>query len=165
MMQLQKYSDVTAERAGDTYRSGKSWMQPLLPMPNDKGSSARSDRREPFTTIDDLVQKSQELFVGLRKLSDFKYPLDIRRGIRKGVKKSMNNDKQSMQIKASGRTYFLDIEKTTKGKPYLRITESRKGEGDKWERNSINVFPEDADEFAQTVSEMSAKLGQGETRD
>lgn len=157
-MQLQKYSDVTAERAGDTYRSGKSWMQPLLPMPNDKGSSSRSDRREPFTTIDDLVQKSQELFVGLRKLSDFKYPLEIRRGIRKGVEKSMSTDRQSLQIKAGGRTYFLDIEKTTKGKPYLRITESRKGEGDKWERNSINVFPENAKEFAEAISEMITRL-------
>jgi hypothetical protein len=38
------------------------------------------------------------------------------------------------------------------------ITESRKGAGDKFERNSVNVFPEDADQFAQTVSEMASKL-------
>ena len=37
--------------------------------------------------------------------------------------------RQSKQIKGSGRTYFLDVEKTKEGKPYLRITESRKGEG------------------------------------
>ena len=40
----------------------------------------------------------------------------------------------------------------------MRITESRKGAGNKWERNSINVFPEDAGEFAQAISEMASKL-------
>lgn len=79
--------------------------------------------------------------------------------MRKGVKKRMNDDKQSKQIKGSGRTYFLDIEKTREDKSYLRITESRKGKGDKFERNSINVFPEDADEFTQAVTEMASKLG------
>jgi hypothetical protein len=133
-------------------------------MPNDKvsGSGSNPDR-EPFITIDDLLQKAQELFVGLKKLSEFKYPLDIRRGVGKGVKKRMSENKQSRQIKGSGRTYFLDIEKTRGGKPYLRITESRKGKGDKFERNSINVFPEDADEFAQAVSEMVSGLGQEKT--
>jgi hypothetical protein len=135
-----------------------------LLMPNDKGSGSGSNPdREPFITIDDLLQKAQELFVGLRKLSEFKYPLDIRRGVGKGVKKRMSENKQSRQIKGSGRTYFLDVEKTRGGKPYLRITESRKGEGDKFERNSINVFPEDADEFAQAVSEMVSGLGQEKT--
>jgi len=39
-------------------------------MPNDKESrSGSSPDREPFITIDDLVHKAQELFVGLRKLS------------------------------------------------------------------------------------------------
>ena len=135
-------------------------------MLNDKGSrSGSSLDRDPFITIDDLLHKAQELFTGLRKLSQYKHPLDIRRGVRKGkgVKKRMGEDRQSKQIKGSGRTYFLDVEKTRDGKPYLRITESRKGEGDKFERNSINVFPEDAQEFAMAVSEMAAKLGQEET--
>ena len=129
-------------------------------MLNDKESgSGSSPDREPFITIDDLLHKAQELFTGLKKLSQFKHPLDVRRGVRKGVKKRMNGDRQSRQIKGSGRTYFLDVEKTREGKPYLRITESRKGEGDKFERNSINVFPEDADEFTQAVTEMASKLG------
>jgi hypothetical protein len=130
-------------------------------MLNDKGSrSGSSPGREPFITIDDLLQKAQELFVGLKKLGEYKHPLNIRRGVsvRKGVKKQMNNDKQSKQLKGSGRTYFLDIEKTREDKPYLRITESRKGKGDKFERNSINVFPEDAAEFTQAVTEMASKL-------
>jgi hypothetical protein len=114
--------------------------------------------REPFTTIDDLVQEAEHLFTRLKKLSEFKYPLDIRRGIGKGVEKQMNDEAQSRQIKGAGRTYFLDLQKTKENKPYLRITESRKGEGEKFERNSINVFPEDADEFAQAVSDMAGKL-------
>jgi hypothetical protein len=161
MMQLPKYNAVTAERPAEPYGSGKFWTQPSLLMPSDKGSrSGSKPDREPFITIDDLVRKAQELSLGLRKLSEYKYPLDVRRGVRKGVKKRMNDDRQSRQIKGSGRTYFLDVEKTREGKSYLRITESRKGEGDKFERNCINVFPEDADEFAQAVSEMISKLDQ-----
>ena len=129
-------------------------------MPNDKVSRSGSNPgREPFTTIDDLLLQAQQLLAGLKKLSEFKHPLDVRRGVRKGVKKRMNDKMQSTQLKGSGRTYFLDIEETKDGKPYLRITESRKGEGDKWERNCINVFPEDATEFAQAVSEMTSSLG------
>ena len=125
-------------------------IQPRLETPPD---------REPFITIDDLLGKAQDLFAGLKKLSEFKYPLDIRRGIRKGVVNHMNDETQSQQIKGAGRTYFLDLQKTKEDKPYLRITESRKGEGEKFKRNSINVFPEDADEFAHAVSQMAANLG------
>ena len=159
MMQLPKYNAAIAEGLEEPYGSGRYWMRPSVLMQNNKRSRSGSNPgREPFTTIDDLLQKAQELFVGLRKLSKCKYPLDIRRGMRKGVKKSMQDDRQSRQIKGSGRTYFLDVEKTKEGKPYLRITESRKGDGDKFERNSINVFPEDASEFADAVSGMISKL-------
>ena len=131
-----------------------------MPMPRENGSASGSDpQREPFITIDDLVQKAHELSAGLQKLSEFKHPLDVRRGVGKGVKKRMTKDGPSRQIKASGRTYFLDIEETREGKPYLRVTESRKGQDDKFERNSINVFPEDAEAFVQAVSEMAEKLG------
>ena len=120
---------------------------------------ASGPHREPFVTIDDLAQQAQTLLVGLEKLREFKYPLDIRRGIRKGVEKPMNDETKNQQIKGAGRTYFLDLQKTKEDKPYLRITESRKADGEKSERNSINVFPEDADEFTQAVSEMADKLG------
>lgn len=129
-------------------------------MPKNKGlESGSNTEREPFTTIDDLLRKAHELFSGLKKLSELKYPLDVRRGVGKGVKKHMHNEERSKQIKGAGRTYFLDLEKTREGKSYLRITESRKGDGDTFERSSINVFPEDADEFASAVSEMAAELG------
>ena len=130
-------------------------------MPDEKVSASENDLdHKRFPTIDDACKKAGELAAILSELSEFKYPLDVRRGIRKGVEKTMNDDKQSLQIKASGRTYFLDIEETKDGKSYLRITESRKGGEDNWERNHINVFPEDAEEFAQAVSEMAGKLGQ-----
>ena len=136
-------------------------MQPSLLMPKNKVSRSGSEPdREPFITIDDLLQEAQKLLVGLKRLSEYKYPLDIRRGVRKGVKKSMRDDRQSKQIRASGRTYFLDVEKTKEGKPYLRITESRKSDEDKFERNSINVFPEDAGEFVEALSEMVSRIGQ-----
>ena len=161
MMQLPKYSVVTAGELAEPYGSGRSWTQPSLFMRRSKASrSSREPGREPFITIDDLLRKAQELLLGLEELSGYKHPLKIRRGVRKGVSKHMDKDGQSRQIKASGRTYFLDIEDTREGKHYLRITESRKGEGDKFERNRINVFPEDAEAFVQAVSEMAGKLGQ-----
>ena len=140
--------------------SGRLWMRRLDLMQNNKVSLPKSDpAREPFITIDDLVQMAQALFAGLNKLSEYKHPLDIRRGIRKGVRTTMSDEKQSKQIKAAGRTYFMDVEKTKAGKPYLRITESRKGGDDNWERASINVFPEDADEFGRAVAAMIEKIG------
>lgn len=78
--------------------------------------------------------------------------------MREGVRR-VKRERESAQIKAGSRTFFLDIETTQDGKPYLRITESRfKGEGKDRERSSINIFPEQAEEFAQAVAEMVAKL-------
>ena len=65
-------------------------------------------------------------------------------------------------LKVEGEVPLFDNDgnrlETREGKPYLRITESRKGEGDRFERNSINVFPEDADEFMEHLSKMVSKL-------
>ncbi len=72
----------------------------------------------------------------------------------------MQEGRESKQVRAGNRTYFIDIETSKEGKRYLRITESRfKGEGSKRERTSIAVFPQEADEFANAVFEMAAKLG------
>ena len=158
-MPLPSYSDGTGEEPARRSDFGRSWTQPSSTMQEDKGLRSGSDPDcEPFTTIDDCLQQAQDLFAGLKRLSEYKRPLDIRRGVGKGVKKSMTDNQPSKQLNASGRTYFLDVQKTREGKSYLRITESRKGEGDRFERNSINVFPEDAKEFAQAVSEMTAEL-------
>lgn len=135
-------------------------MRQLELMQNTEASKSGSEgRRGNFQTIDDLWRKAEELSTGLKKLSQSKHPLDIRRGLRREVRGEMQDNDKSIQIKAAGRTYFLDIESTREGKGYLRITESRKGQGEKWERNSINVFPEDAEEFSQAVSGMISRLG------
>jgi hypothetical protein len=127
-------------------------------------------------TIDDLTHQAQELVSGLQSLGTYKHPLEVRRGITlvgKGVittmkekkgrreskaSKESRENKESKQVKGAGRTYFLDVARTSQDKPYLRITESRKGEGDKFERSSIHVFPEDAKEFSKAVKKMTGML-------
>lgn len=134
-------------------------MQQLELMQNNEGSRSESDRgADAFDTIDDLSQKAEELSEGLKKLTQSKHPLGIRQGAGRGVSRTMRDDSESKQIKGAGRTYFLDLETTREGKRYLRITESRKERGDKWERNTINVFPEDAAEFAISVTTMADRL-------
>lgn len=129
-------------------------------MPKEMDTNSNPDRNsEGFVTIDDLLQKAKELFLGMETLCESKYPLDIRRGIGKGVENEMATDQESKQVKASGRTYFFDINKTNEEKAYMRITESRKGEGEKWKRSSVVIFPEDAKAFVDAVNEMVTKLG------
>lgn len=132
-------------------------------MLNDKDLKS-GNSREPFPTIDQALEIAQELENVLKKLGEQKHPLDVRKA-RKEVVRDMqakydNRDRESKQIKAGSRTYFIDVEKTKEGKRYLRITESRfKGEGSERERNSIAIFPEEAKEFADAIAEMVAKLG------
>lgn len=138
-------------------------------MPNDKVLRQGSDLKRPsFFTIDDLAKQAEQLADGLKKLGEQKYPLDIRRGIdtkRLGANwpreevVEMMQDETSATVKAGSKTYFFDIKETQGGKPYLVITESSfKGEEGKRERRSIMVFPEEAQKFAQAVSDMTAKL-------
>ena len=71
----------------------------------------------------------------------------------------MTDTSESKTMRAGSRTYFFDVKQTSKGKDYLVITESRfKGEGKKHERQRINVFPEDAPDFLDVVTEMIEKL-------
>ncbi len=111
-------------------------------------------------TIDDLLRLARQLVTGLEKMGEYKHPLAIRRGFRKGVRKIKNErDRESVTIKAGSRTYFLDIDTTSEGKPYLRITESRLvGKDKERERNSIIVFQENAEEFAEAISEIAVKI-------
>lgn len=158
MRQLTRYNGRIDARLAEPYDSGRSWIQPSLLMPKNRADGLETEPgREPFITIDDLKRRAQELAEGLSRLAEYRHPLGVRCG--KEVIEAMGESEKSKQIRAGGRTYFFDIEKTSEGKAYLRITESRyRGEGSKRERNTINVFPEDAAEFASTVSEMIAKL-------
>ena len=104
---------------------------------------------------------AEELYNGIRRVSEYKHPLDIRRGIRKrkGVNRLIEQKENSETIKAGSKTYFFDLRNTKEGKAYLSITESRlKGEAGERERNTILIFPEEAQKFADTVAEMVGKI-------
>ena len=52
---------------------------------------------EPFVTLDDLTSKAQELVDGLQKLSTYRHPLDVRRGVPRageGVSEEMSEKKE-----------------------------------------------------------------------
>jgi len=138
-------------------------MQQSLIMAKEMEPKQGNDpEREPFATIDDLVHQAEALSSGLRRLSEYKHPLDVRRGTgsREGVM-DVPEDTDSITVKAGAKTYFLDVKETKENKPYLLITESRfKGEGKERERVSISVFPEQAEEFGQAVSAMTRKIAE-----
>jgi len=115
--------------------------------------------REIFITIDDLFKLATKLTNGLSKLGGLKHPLAVRRG----VINIMERAKNSETLKTSSKTYFFDIRETRDGKPFLVITESRlKGKDKKPERSSIIVFQDNAQEFSESVSRMTAALDRGE---
>ena len=123
---------------------------------NRENQSEPIKKKESITTIDDCLVFAGKLYRGLIELSNQKYPLDIRRGVR-----GMINERNGGEmIKGSGKTFFLDIEETKNGKPYLKITETRKDakNGDQI-RNSIFVFQEDIREFAQAITRISFQIG------
>ena len=113
-------------------------------------------KKEKVPTIDDLLVHAGRLYKGLIDLSQQRNPLDIRRGVM-----SMYNEQNKGEvIKAIGKTYFLDIEKTQNGKPYLKITESRKdAKNGEQIRNSIIIFQEDIIKFAEAIARISLQIG------
>ena len=114
-----------------------------------------SNNHQPFITIDDLTRLATELQIGLSKLGEYKYPLDVRKGVRK-----LRNERESITVKAPGRMYFLDLKETKDGNLYLVITESRsKKDSEERERSSIVVFKENAKEFGDAVVSMVSKIG------
>ena len=124
---------------------------------NKVSKSGSNPNRRPFTTIDDalkIVPILEQLTTILKELGERKYPL----AVRKGVIVNMAKAKRSRHIKGSGSTYFLDVEEAKTGSKYLRITQSRKAEGDAFERSSLYIFPEDAQEFINQVAEMIKEL-------
>jgi hypothetical protein len=118
-------------------------------------------KREKIITIDDLLVSAGKLYKGLIDLSQQKHPLDIRRGV-----SDMNAERESETVKAQGRTYFLDVESTKEGKPYLRITESHiNKEKNESVRNTILVFQEDIHDFTQALTKMAYKVSKGYRRE
>ena len=108
--------------------------------------------RQAFTTIDDLISLSEELFTRLHQIGQYKHPLAVRKGV-----KSM--EKPTKIVRAGAITYFLDIKKTREDKPFLLITESRyKGKDEKHDRHTIVVFQDNIKEFAQAITDLSASM-------
>ena len=129
-------------------------------MQKERKSEQNSEQeREAFITIDDILIKAEDLFIGLKKLSENRHPFDIRKGLGKGVEDMTDQSEQSKTLKAGAKTYFFDIKETKEKKPFLVITESRfKGEDKDRERSTIIVFQDNAEDFASTVSEMISRI-------
>lgn len=123
-------------------------------MQKNKETGLNNDLDLDYSTIDDAIRLTKELLTHLSHLSEYKHPLDVRRGRKEVVNVVLQKD-QSKTVKAGSKTYFFDINRTKEGKLYLVITESRfKGEGEERERSSIFLFQEYAQKFASAVSEM-----------
>ena len=72
---------------------------------------------------------------------------------------SKQANKEGLSLKAGATTFFFDLRETKQGAPFLSITESRgKGEGKGFERKTINVFADQAEEFAKIVYRASGEV-------
>jgi hypothetical protein len=66
----------------------------------------------------------------------------------------------SKTIKASDRTYFIDVKEAKNKSKYLTIAESKKAkEGDKkFSRSSVMIFDNQAEKFREAFDEAIQKL-------
>ena len=132
---------------------------------NKEKTETQVTEEEVYITVDDLIALSEQLNQGLIRLSGYKHPLKVRKGGWKEVIGMNAQEQLSRTLKAGKRTYFFDIKETKDGKPYLVITESWfKKEAQEDEppvRNTLMVFPEQAQDFAMTATVMLAKITEG----
>lgn len=69
----------------------------------------------------------------------------------------MKDDIYSSILRAGSRTYFFDLKKTSEGKFYFDITESKfKGENT-FERHRLLIFEEELKQFKNEVVELYEK--------
>ena len=60
----------------------------------------------------------------------------------------------SRKIRAGKRTYFFDVKSTKSAKDfYIVITESRRTEGDKYEKHKLFLYKEDFKKFRDVLEE------------
>ena len=110
-----------------------------------------------FATIDDVLDIAKILLASLTELSNLKYPLAVRKGVRILTPEKL--PEKGLTLKAGATTYFFDIRETKQGAPYLSITESRgKGEDKGFQRTTINVFSDQAEEFAKIVYKTAGEV-------
>lgn len=61
------------------------------------------------------------------------------------------------KVAAGKRTYFLDLKENQQGSKLLKITESRKNEGE-FIRNSILIFQEDFDKIFEALEKVKQEI-------
>lgn len=67
----------------------------------------------------------------------------------------------SEKVAAGKRTYFFDLKENQQGSRLLKITESRKNEGE-FIRNSILIFQEDFDKIFEAMDKVKAEINKPE---
>ncbi len=67
----------------------------------------------------------------------------------------------SEKVAAGKRTYFFDLKENQQGSRLLKITESRKNEGE-FIRNSILIFQEDFDKVFEAMDKVKAEINKPE---
>lgn len=65
----------------------------------------------------------------------------------------------SEMVKASDRTYFMDVKAASNGTNYVTITESKKAkEGDNYENNRILIFQNEVPRFKEAFERLVANM-------
>jgi hypothetical protein len=123
--------------------------------------SVDSNQHGFFPTLHDALAMARSLLANLTELSNLTYPFAVRNGV---INMAQERDskqavKEGLSLKAGATTFFFDLRETKQGAPFLSITESRgKGEGKGFERKTINVFADQAEEFAKIVYRASGEV-------
>jgi hypothetical protein len=70
-----------------------------------------------------------------------------------------SNDKElaSEKVAAGKRTYFIDLKEKHNGDRVIKITESRKNEGE-FVRSTVMIFQEDFDKFFEALEIIKSKI-------
>jgi hypothetical protein len=120
-----------------------------------------SSRLATFPTLDDALVMARKLLTNLTELSTLTYPFAVRKGVINMAQErdTKQTSKEGISLKAGATTYFFDFRETKQGAPFLSITESRgKGEGQGFQRTTINVFADQAEEFAKIVYRTAGEV-------
>lgn len=67
----------------------------------------------------------------------------------------------SEKVAAGKRTYFFDLKENQQGSKLLKITESRKNEGE-FIRNSVLIFQEDFDKIFEALEKVKEQIKAGQ---
>jgi hypothetical protein len=68
-----------------------------------------------------------------------------------------DKDIKSEKVLAGKRTYFIDLKEKSNGDRFIKITESRKNNGDTL-RSTVVVFQEDFDKFFTALNSIKSEI-------